>query len=731
MIAILQPLIPHYREEFFNQLSEKVACDIYVYDDQNKNRNKNLKLSSVNTKSIKKMLALGILIYSVRSLLQKKYSTLVLMSNIGHLSTWFLLFTKRFHGKKIILWGHGISVKRYMDEEQKPSRFMKLMLKNADALWFYTEKEAALWRTYLPQKKMVSLNNTISDLDKIKLTDTQDKKEELKKEFGVKQPVVFIYCARFENKYRRPDLLEKVIQTLNTDKFGFIIIGAGVYKPDFSRYLNVYDFGSVYDQELKNKLFGMADAYFQPAWCGLSVVEAMAYGKAILTLNRSKSIKQCVEYHYIQNDFNGYVFNSPDEAVRSINGLKTDQLLELGSNGRNYITSVLTIENMVENACSVLFNPIEIIHDEKINLYFWQNCISPHQVPYIKELHKGKRVGEVYLIAPVRDLSERKSMGWEQIQHDIEGVQLIIAPDNNQVLELFKKSRRQDIHLFSGTRAFKEVYNYFRKSLSFDIKRGIITESPFRYKIPLWIHQLRFLLLDNRYVSKIDFVFAIGDSAVKYYQKWYDKWKVIPFVYCVEENKRIFAEVTGNCKLIYVGGLIHRKNVSLLLESLTNVTGDFQLDIVGDGAEKERLENFVYSNNLSNKIKFEGKKNMNEIPALLATHDILVLPSLHDGWGAVINEALQNGLYVICSNQCGGKILIENSQRGLIFKNRDIRNLTKSVSSVILDIDKIRSQKTERIQWSERIGGTSISQYMVECLIGDRKIIPPWKRQDI
>jgi len=122
---------------------------------------------------------------------------------------------------------------------------------------------------------------------------------------------------------------------------------------------------------------------------------------------------------------------------------------------------------------------------------------------------------------------------------------------------------------------------------------------------------------------------------------------------------------------------------------------------------------------------------MNEIPALLATHDILVLPSLHDGWGAVINEALQNGLYVICSNQCGGKILIENSQRGLIFKNRDISNLTKSVSSVILDIDKIRSQKTERIQWSERIGGTSISQYMVECLIGDRKIIPPWKRQDI
>jgi hypothetical protein len=359
MIAILQPIIPHYREDFFNQLSQKMDCDVYVYDRKENRKNKNLKLSSVHTLSVKKILVFGILIYSVRHLWQKKYSTLVLMANIGHVSTWFLLFTKRFHGKKIILWGHGISVKRYMDEEQKPSRFMRFMLKNADALWFYTEKEAALWRSYFPQKKMVSLNNTISDLDKIKLIDTQNEKEKLKKEFGVKQPIVFIYCARFENKYRRPDLLEEVIRTLNADKFGFIIIGAGQYKPDLSGYSNVYDFGSVYDQDLKNKLFGMADAYFQPAWCGLSIVEAMAYGKAVLTFKRSKTIKQCVEYHYIQHEKNGLIFNNYSDSISKLNNISTNLLYQLGLNGREQLINQLTVENMVAKACSTL---VESIH---------------------------------------------------------------------------------------------------------------------------------------------------------------------------------------------------------------------------------------------------------------------------------------------------------------------------------------------------------------------------------
>ena len=44
--------------------------------------------------------------------------------------------------------------------------------------------------------------------------------------------------------------------------------------------------------------------------------------------------------------------------------------------------------------------------------------------------------------------------------------------------------------------------------------------------------------------------------------------------------------------------------------------------------------------------------------------DLLVLPSLFDGWGAVVNEALQAGMRVLCSTACGAASLLDGRQRG-------------------------------------------------------------------
>lgn len=58
---------------------------------------------------------------------------------------------------------------------------------------------------------------------------------------------------------------------------------------------------------------------------------------------------------------------------------------------------------------------------------------------------------------------------------------------------------------------------------------------------------------------------------------------------------------------------------------------------------------------------------MNKVHQMMHRFDVLVLPSRYDGWGAVINEALQRGLYVICSNRCGAKALVVNDKIGKVF----------------------------------------------------------------
>ena len=205
-----------------------------------------------------------------------------------------------------------------------------------------------------PNKPIVALNNTLTGVTEMVEYKPVNSKNELKCKYNITQENILIFCARFENNYRRTDLLIETIKQLNTEKYGFIIIGAGKNKPDFSLYNNVYDFGAIYDTNIKRELFYIADLYFQPGWVGLSIVEAMAYGKPICTFIRSEETKQCVEYSYIENNTNGLIFTNIDDCITRISQLTNDEIKQLGANAKKKVAQLLTPQNMVANALSIL-----------------------------------------------------------------------------------------------------------------------------------------------------------------------------------------------------------------------------------------------------------------------------------------------------------------------------------------------------------------------------------------
>jgi len=352
-IAILQPHIPHYREEFFAKISNQYNTDIFCYN-LNASRNQHFEAASIQVNSIKNIQLGPVLFYSPFRLLRRNYKTLVLMLHFGHITTWLLLLTKFIHRKKIILWGQGISVKRYLKEEQKPNIMLKWMIALASGIWIYTEKEAKQWQAIYGQKPIVALNNTISGVDQILNFQHTKNKTELKEKYNITQPICFIFCARFNNNYRRIDLMLELIAKLDKKKYGFIIIGDGPVKPDFNLNENVYDLGSVYDQNVKNDLFTIADLYLQPAWVGLSVVEALAYSKPVLTFKRSPEILQCVEYSYLTHGRNALLFDDITDALEQIKNLTNDKREELVANTRDYVQNNLMMDKMIRKACSIL-----------------------------------------------------------------------------------------------------------------------------------------------------------------------------------------------------------------------------------------------------------------------------------------------------------------------------------------------------------------------------------------
>lgn len=353
MIGVLQPFIPHYREDFFKGLDNEVGCEVYCYENREKTIRANYNHADIHSYQIASIEKRGFLFYNPFTLLKRKYSTLVLMLHVGHITSWLLLLTRFIHRKKIIVWGQGISVKRYHTEEKKLPLLMRWMVRLSDGAWFYTGKEEALWKRTYPSIRSIGLNNTISEVDRIVAQPSADKTL-LRGRYGITQQTVFVFCARFNTEDRRPDLLLKAIEQLDSSRFGFIIIGGGKVRPDFSKYKHVYDFGEVYDREIKNDLFQMADIYFQPAWIGLSVVEAMAYGKPVFSFYRSEKILQGVEYGYIQSENNGLLFENMDQFLEKMNVISEHEIQKLSDNARRFARTKLSMENMVRAGVTLI-----------------------------------------------------------------------------------------------------------------------------------------------------------------------------------------------------------------------------------------------------------------------------------------------------------------------------------------------------------------------------------------
>jgi len=152
------------------------------------------------------------------------------------------------------------------------------------------------------------------------------------------------------------------------------------------------------------------------------------------------------------------------------------------------------------------------------------------------------------------------------------------------------------------------------------------------------------------------------------------------------------------------------------------------VDIIGDGPQRAMLEKQVKKHKLRN-VNFLGYKKNKEIPQLMSTHDILVLPSVYDGWGAVVNEALQNGLYVICSDKCGAKDMLRHEMLGMVFKGGCTEDLIRCLQFAEDHIDEIKKCREQRLQWAnDNISGKAIARYMVDCIEGNA-VSPPWRNE--
>lgn len=369
-----------------------------------------------------------------------------------------------------------------------------------------------------------------------------------------------------------------------------------------------------------------------------------------------------------------------------------------------------------------------------MRIVLWQNLLSPHQLPYIAHLLDSEHVSEVIIAVGENMDKNRKKMGWGIPQIDgLSHCRIVLNPKENEIKNIFAQKEKDSWHLFSGIRGFKFVFEAFKTSLNYQVKRGLITERPNTFAFgrtngkPLWLHKIRFLLQDRKYAKYIDKVFAMGDDAVAYFQSVYKKWEVIPFAYCTEYHNIPTENISGNINLCFIGSLSWWKNPQSIAQASILLNKKINLSYIGGGDKESEIKQLLKDKEQIH-TTFYGFQDNTKIPLLLASQDILILPSIYDGWGAVVNEALQAGLYVICSDKCGSKELLKDSRCGKVFHSENIKELASLIDDCIRNIDQIRKDRPLRKDWARKhISGRVIAQYMIDCL-HNVPIIRPWYR---
>jgi glycosyltransferase involved in cell wall biosynthesis len=145
-------------------------------------------------------------------------------------------------------------------------------------------------------------------------------------------------------------------------------------------------------------------------------------------------------------------------------------------------------------------------------------------------------------------------------------------------------------------------------------------------------------------------------------------------------------DLFGKRIILYVGRLSKEKNIHLLINAFSKLTEeDLRLIIVGNGNLSNDLQNFAATLNIQSKVIFTGRLESYDLYSWYTFPQIFVLPSIYEPYGAVVNEALLGGCFVVCSKLAGAASLI-NFNNGRLFNPYDENDLVCKLKNILTNV---------------------------------------------
>ena len=234
------------------------------------------------------------------------------------------------------------------------------------------------------------------------------------------------------------------------------------------------------------------------------------------------------------------------------------------------------------------------------------------------------------------------------------------------VIHSHERGWRQDI-LTVHTFTYKGgLYKYS------SIRRLDQTYLSYRSWLYLWIEKRQ---MRTPYLAAVSEV--ISQDIEKYYNRTDDVVVIQPGVdtkffhpsFAAENREQVRHEEnisSDDMVVLFVGAEFRRKGVDRLIPA---IGPGMRLLVVGRGERMNHYRNLAIKCGIADRVRFVG--HVEDVRRYYAAADVFVLPSLFEGFGMTILEAMACGLPVVSSGNTGGAGLIENGRNGFVFNDQN------------------------------------------------------------
>lgn len=362
---------------------------------------------------------------------------------------------------------------------------------------------------------------------------------------------------------------------------------------------------------------------------------------------------------------------------------------------------------------------------------WWQPLLTAHQAHTLKALVRSESA-EVMVVSDRREDALRGAQGW--IMGEEWELSTEILPKRNWTSRIrdILHERAGRIHVFGSPfeRSKQNIalilalafrYRVYLISEPYSsVRIGYLTDrQPLRDYLKLQLRPLMYQIYGFLLKDRVSGVFAISKASVEQFARMgIPRSRIFPFGYFVPADQVVVhaaPRADGRLRVAYLGSFIERKGVQTLIDAFqTEIVQDIgaTLDLYGPDGPRPACRP-------GETIRYRGPLPFGDVQNTLAGYDLLVVPSHHDGWAVVVNEAILAHVPVLAATAVGAAGMIERWGCGETFTAGDSLTLARRIVALSKDRARLARYQQATLALAPLIQPEIAAAYLADCITAD------------